>query len=258
MRDIQSTIDNRHVYIDQVGISDFEIPVQFDLKPNCIKNSVANVKFTVALDEEKRAIHMSRMIEVLTEWDKIINFNSLVELLHKINQRLDAKSSFIQLDFDLLIEKSSPVSKVKGFVAYKVSLSGTSDKPNIITRIKVPITTVCPCSKAISERGAHNQRGEVNISIIIDNFNDILDVINIIEKKAGSEELFSVLKRIDEKFVTEHAYDNPKFVEDVIRDAIINLKDKYKVLEIEIKNYESIHNHNAYAYIGRDKKGDKK
>jgi GTP cyclohydrolase I len=210
----------------------------------------------VHLPHNFKGTHMSRFIEILNEHEREISVESFGSILREMVSRLEAKSGYIEMNFPYFVNKTAPVTGVKSLMDYDVTFIGECNggTPSFITKVVVPVTSLCPCSKKISDRGAHNQRSHVTLTLRTNDFIWIEDVIRIAEEQASCE-LYGLLKRPDEKYVTEHAYDNPKFVEDMVRDvaAVLNADDRIDAYIVESENFESIHNHSAYALIERDK-----
>jgi GTP cyclohydrolase I len=207
----------------------------------------------VELPHDHKGAHMSRFVEMLQLFRTEISLYAFSNILEEMKKQLNADASHIEISFPYFIEKKAPVSSTAGLMNYNCRINGSSDpKGNIdlISEVFVPISSVCPCSKEISENGAHNQRGEVHLSIRFKKFVWIEDLIELVEKEASCE-VFSVLKREDEKYVTEKAFNNPKFVEDVVRDIAQKLKKDENItwFNLSAENFESIHNHSAYAFI---------
>lgn len=257
MIDIHLEKEKRNIPVDQVGIKGFRMPVQVELGalPQ-YKHTVAEVGFYVSLSALERAVHMSRFVELLQDWSGELSYSSVQYLLHEGRNRLNATASHIEFYFPFFILKKAPVSQKIGLVSYDCSIFGdlddTTEDLKIIIEIKIPVGSLCPCSKAISLQGAHNQRGCITARLRMDRELNLREIIRNLEK-AGSTELYSVLKRPDEKSITESAYDNPKFVEDIVRDAVLRFQKDPTLdwLYISAENYESIHNHNAFASIER-------
>ncbi|MCB1755315.1 MAG: GTP cyclohydrolase I FolE2 [Gammaproteobacteria bacterium] len=258
--DVQSYVDHRHVAIDRVGIRRIRHPVTVVDRSGQKQHTVATFSMTVFLPEDRKGTHMSRFAQLLNEHDhdahSVANF---VELFREMNRRLDSSEGTIEMSFSYFINKTAPVSGKTGMVDYQVTLRSDivrGREPDTHVRVVVPVTTLCPCSKEISDYGAHNQRSEITIDARLGAGKELFweDLIEIAEKEASSE-LYSQLKRTDEKFVTERAYDNPKFVEDLIRDITKRLDDQDSIRSyiLEVENFESIHNHSAYAMVSRDK-----
>ena len=259
MKDVQNQIDSRGVEIQKVGIKGLELPLTIQRKNanDIVIYSVATVG--VSLPAQYRGTHMSRFVEVLNEWrrKKILGID-IKGCLEEIIKKLQAKSGYLKFDFKYFIDKVSPVTKISAPMCYDCYFEGVlenfgedDEEYKFYLGVKVPVTTLCPCSKEISDYGAHNQRALVAVKITYPEEEHIWieDLIQNIESSASSE-LYPLLKREDEKYVTEKAYDNPKFVEDVLRDVVINLRnnDIIDSFEVECESIESIHNHSAWAY----------
>ena len=206
----------------------------------------------VNLPHQFKGTHMSRFVEILNQHEREITVKSFREMLGEMTERLQAESGYVEMDFPYFVNKEAPISKVKSLMDYQVSFIGeiTGDETMITVKVVVPVTSLCPCSKNISDYGAHNQRSHVTLTVRVDSFIWIEDLIDIVESEASCE-IFGLLKRPDEKYVTERAYDNPKFVEDIVRDiaARLNNDERINAYTIESENFESIHNHSAYALI---------
>ena len=251
--DIQSLDDHRKKSINQVGIRSVRHRLIFiDAENNLICPTISSTSMYVTLAEEKKATHMSRFVEFLNEEMIEVSLDSFAAQLIRMTKRLTADTGFIKLNFPLLIDKEAPLSKVPSSIDYEVTLYGRHQNNQIDLQIqlKVPMTTLCPCSKEISEYGAHNQRSYITLTALLNKTICLKDLIFALEAQ-GSAQVYSLLKRIDEKFVTEYAYDHPKFVEDLIRDLakVLDNYDGIQEYRIEGENIESIHNHNAYAMI---------
>ncbi len=259
MVDIQEGPECRNVYLRQVGIKNLVIPIMHNLDSDN-GNSVGTIQLGVGLEAHKHAIHMSRLAEILNEWDSVISNDSIERLLCQVKERLHVLMAYIEIKFTYFKNKTAPISNKNGKMNYECKIKAEllqDNKTEYEVRVKVPITSVCPCSKAISKYGAHNQRGIVKVSFKTNDFNEINDVIDKVELSASAE-LYSILKRVDEKYITEQAYENPKFVEDIARDVTLQLtkSNKYRWFHIEVENFESIHNHSAYAIsMSEDWKG---
>ena len=251
MKHIQNEKDLREIPIDRVGIKDLKYPIIVWDKSRKKQNTVATVNMYVDLPKEYKGTHMSRFIEILNDFRGDINMEIIPEILHKMKNTLNATSSHIEFHFPYFIEKEAPKSKIKSLTEYTGIFYGKSDnKDDFVLGAKVPVTSVCPCSKEISEKGAHNQRSIVHARIRFKDFVWLEDLIAIIENCASAP-TFSILKREDEKFITENSYDNPVFVEDIVRNVATQFKENSQIYWyfIETESFESIHNHNAYAYI---------
>ena len=251
LNDTQSESDDRGIDINWVGVSSFKFPISIEDKSE-VQSTVADFKLAVDLPNNQRGTHMSRFIEVLNGYDKTICIKSIKGLNEILVKKLESTDSKISIKFPYFILKDAPQTGSKGIVNYGVNLVSTLENGSyeLISTVSVPITTLCPCSKAISDRGAHNQRGSVKFSVKSSNFIWLEDMITLVETSASSE-LYSVLKRPDEKLVTERAYDNPVFVEDLVRNVAIKANQLQEITwyKIEAENFESIHNHNAYAVV---------
>lgn len=246
MVDIHESIETRGIFLENVGISDCLIQVEI-----LGERTLASVDFGVSLNEQSRGIHMSRLAQILKEF-KIISNETILSCLSEAREMLGAQRAEIKICTQYFRNKTTPLSKIDNKMNYEVCILASIGEKNeleIRHTIIIPITSVCPCSKAISDFGAHNQRGKVSVVLQQIDINDYNTIIDIIENYASSYGLYSILKRLDEKFVTEKAYENAKFVEDIVRDAAVQLSKIYstQLKEIKAKNFESIHNHNAYA-----------
>lgn len=251
MVDIQNQQDNREIPLKKVGVKGVKYPVSVLDKAKKIQNTTATVNLFVNLPHNFKGTHMSRFIEVFHQYHNDISMKNFLEMLEEIRLKLDAERAFGRISFPYYIEKKAPITNALGMMEYTCTYEGESSGKNaqkFFISVKIPIATVCPCSKAISDFGAHNQRGFVKIKMLYKDFFWIEDVISVTENCASTP-LYSVLKRQDEKFVTENAYKNPRFVEDVVREVYLGLKKMgFKWFSVEAETEESIHNHNAYAY----------
>jgi len=254
--DVQGHPDTRRLRIDKVGIKDIRHPVVIRRRDGSDQHTIANFSMYVDLPHQFKGTHMSRFVAILNEHEQEITVGSFREMLTEVTDRLKAERGHVDMSFDYFLEKAAPVSGVKSLMDYRVAFFGARDGGrNCITlQVTVPVTSLCPCSKAISEYGAHNQRSHVTVTARLNGFMWIEELIELIESEASSE-LYGLLKRPDEKYVTEHAYDNPKFVEDMTRDIAARLKEDERIdwFRVESENFESIHNHSAYAMIERDR-----
>jgi GTP cyclohydrolase I len=259
IEDVQNTPDVRHLAIDKVGIKSIRHPVKVKDKTGGVQHTVAMFNMYVHLPHNFKGTHMSRFVEILNMNEREISIENFETILREMVKRLEANSGHIEMTFPYFISKAAPISGVKSLLDYEVTFIGEIKNGDyqITVKVLVPVTSLCPCSKKISDYGAHNQRSHVTITARINDFIWVEDLIRIVEEQASSE-LFGLLKRPDEKYVTEHAYDNPKFVEDMVRDvaAQLNLEDRIDAYVVESENFESIHNHSAYALIERDKRND--
>lgn len=255
MKDIQNTQDSRNVDIQKVGINKLEMPLIIQRKNNSDQVVSAQVRVCVSLPRNYKGTHMSRFVEVLNEWKtKNLLGVDIKGCVEKIIKKLNAQSGELKFKFKYFTDKKSPVTKMAAPMCYDCSFEGRIDKTNgykFILGVKVPVTTLCPCSKEISNYGAHNQRALISVKVSYDETEHIWleDLIELIES-CSSSPLYTLLKRQDEKYVTEKAFENPKFVEDVLRDVVVKLRNNkvIKEFEVECEAYESIHNHSAWAY----------
>ena len=255
--DVQSSPDMRHLPIDKVGIKSIRHPVRVADKSGGVQHTIAQFNMYVDLPHDFKGTHMSRFVEILNSHEREISVESFESILREMVDKLEAKAGHIEMNFPYFINKSAPVSGVESLLDYDVTFIGEiMDGHYYFTmKVVVPVTSLCPCSKEISERGAHNQRSHVTVTARTHGFVWIEEIVRYVEENASSE-LYGLLKRPDEKYVTEHAYDNPRFVEDMVRDIAVQLNHDERVdaYIVESENFESIHNHSAYAFIQRDKK----
>lgn len=258
--DVQGTPDTRNIAIDKVGIKDIRHRVKVRDRSEGEQHTIASFNMYVELPHNFKGTHMSRFVEILNSNDAEISVRSFKDMVHKMSRRLESEKGHIEMTFPYFIKKAAPVSGVESLIDYEVTLTGetSSGKSETIIKVQVPVTSLCPCSKEISDYGAHNQRSHVTLTVHTNAFVWIEELIEIVEQEASCE-LYGLLKRPDEKYVTEKAYDNPKFVEDMVRDiaARLNDDDRIAAYTVESENFESIHNHSAYASIQHDKSGDK-
>jgi len=255
--DTQSIMDTREIEIDQVGIKDIRYPICILLEGTAFQ-TIATLSMTVGLPPHEKGTHMSRFIELLELERKALDQAQFKILIFEMLDKLGATHGEIQMEFPAFLTKAAPVSGVKSKLDYDVSWLGSVSEIGeyaFYMSVKVPVTSLCPCSKEISEYGAHNQRSILCIKVEIDDEMPMPHLISIAEKNASSE-IYGLLKRPDEKYVTERAYDNPKFVEDLVRDIALSLNSEKQIksYSIDAENFESIHNHSAFARIKRVKK----
>jgi GTP cyclohydrolase I len=254
--DVQSTPDTRHIAIDRVGIKAIRHPIKVADKNGGVQHTVAVFNMYVNLPHNFKGTHMSRFVEILNSHEREISVESFEKILRTMVEKLETDSGHIEMTFPYFINKSAPVSKVKSLLDYDVTFIGEikSGRYEFTMKAVVPVASLCPCSKRISDYGAHNQRSHMSISVRTNSFVWIEDIVRIAEDKASCE-LYGLLKRPDEKYVTEKAYDNPKFVEDLVRDVAIELNKDSRIdaYTVESENFESIHNHSAYALIEQNK-----
>lgn len=254
LRDIQNLKDNRNVDIQKVGIKNLKLPLIIQRKNSSNLVVSADARVCVSLPRHYKGTHMSRFVEVLTEWQhKNLLGVDIKGCLEKIINNLDAESGELEFKFTYFIDKKSPVTKISAPMSYECSFEGRiiDGVYKFILGVVVPVTTLCPCSKEISDNGAHNQRALINVKVSYDESEQIWieDLIELIENCASCP-LYTLLKREDEKFVTEKAWNNPKFVEDILRDVVVELRNFPVVNEFEVdcEAFESIHNHSAWAF----------
>ena len=257
IEDVQNTADTRHLAIDKVGIKAIRHPVVVKDKSGGEQHTVAVFNMYVHLPQHFKGTHMSRFVEILNMNEHAISIESFETILREMVTRLEAESGHVEMTFPYFVNKAAPISGVKSLLDYEVTFIGEINQGqyDITVKVLVPVTSLCPCSKKISAYGAHNQRSHVTVTALINDFIWIEDIIDLVEKQASCE-LFGLLKRPDEKFVTERAYDNPKFVEDMVRDVAAQLNAEKRIVAyvVESENFESIHNHSAYALIEKDKR----
>ena len=254
--DLQGSQDTRKLAINKVGIKDIRHPVIVKDRSDGVQHTIATFDMYVFLPHQFKGTHMSRFVKILNDHEKEITVNSFNDMLTEMVNLLEAKSGNIEMRFPYFVSKKAPVSGVQSLLDYDVTLIGEVNEGKTSTRIKiqVPVTSLCPCSKSISDYGAHNQRSHVTVNAKTRGFIWIEEIIDIVEKQASCE-LYGLLKRPDEKYVTERAYDNPKFVEDMVRDIAGELNKDKRIRQyiLESENFESIHNHSASAMIEYDK-----
>ncbi len=254
--DVQSTPDTRHIAIQRVGVKGVRYPITIKTLSG-VQPSVGTWNMYVQLAEEQKGTHMSRFIALLEDNTQPFDVPVFTDLMHKMLALLDAKAGRIEVSFPYFINKTAPVSGVQSLMDYEVGLTGEikNGALEITLKVLVPVTSLCPCSKQISAYGAHNQRSHITVNAVLNGDLLVEELIAKIEEQASCE-LYGLLKRPDEKYVTERAYDNPKFVEDLVRDVAVMLNNEERVLAytLEAENFESIHNHSAYALIELDKR----
>ncbi len=257
--DVQSSADTRQLAINKVGIKSIRHPVVVRDKSVGVQHTIATFSMYVHLPHNFKGTHMSRFVQILNQHGREISVESFEGILREMTEKLEAQSGYIEMSFPYFVNKTAPVSGVQSLLDYDVTFIGeiVEGKYRFNMKVQIPVTSLCPCSKEISERGAHNQRSHVTITVRTKSSVWIEEVVRVAEEQASSE-LYGLLKRPDEKFITEHAYDNPKFVEDMVRDvaAVLNADDRIEAYIVESENFESIHNHSAYALIERDKTKD--
>jgi GTP cyclohydrolase I len=251
MRDVQASPDFRNMPIQKVGIRNIRYPVTVRDKSREKQETVANVTLSVNLPHSYRGTHMSRFVEVLDRFRGEVSYHTLEDILMEIRRALNAEESHIEVQFPYFLRKKAPVSGLESLMSYDCTISAACALHlEIATRVDVPVHTLCPCSREIAKVSAHNQRGTVAITVGMTKFIWIEDLIEIAEASASSP-VYALLKREDEKLITEQAYENPRFVEDVVREAALRLEalPGLRFYSVEVENFESIHNHSAYAVI---------
>jgi GTP cyclohydrolase I len=252
LADCQNQPDSRQLRIDKVGVRGLHHPIEVRDKKHKLQSTVAKISLLVDLPKDFKGTHMSRFVEVLNAHGRLVHVQSTPAMLRELQRRLDAEVAHIEMEFPYFMEKEAPVTGARGLVDYQVKFDASAHGRDVsfTVAVTVPVTTLCPCSKAISDRGAHNQRGYVTLALRSGRTIWIEDMIAMVEESASSE-IYSLLKRPDEKFVTEAAYDNPVFVEDLVRNVAqrCNAHPDITWYKVEAENMESIHNHSAYACI---------
>ncbi|MCX7945631.1 MAG: GTP cyclohydrolase FolE2 [Hydrogenophilus sp.] len=251
--DVQRLTDTRNLDIDRVGIKNLRYPVRVKDRSGGVRHTIALFNMYVGLPRHFKGTHMSRFIEILNRDHSELSVESFEPMLREMVTRLEAHTGCIEMTFPYFVLKKAPISGVESLMDYDVTFIGEIDghsRYRFTLKVVVPVTSLCPCSKEISERGAHNQRSHITITATIRDHLWIEELIDIAEKEASCE-LYGLLKRPDEKYVTERAYDNPKFVEDLVRDVAARLNGDPRIEHyiVESENFESIHNHSAYALI---------
>jgi len=256
IEDVQGRADTRRLPINRVGIKDIRHPVRVKDRTAGEQHTIAQFNMYVALPHNFKGTHMSRFVEVLHGNEREISVESFRNILVEMTEKLDAESGHIEMDFPYFVMKKAPASGVESLMNYQASLIGElhDGKPELWLKVVVAATSLCPCSKSISQYGAHNQRSHITIKARVEGHMWLEELIDIAESEASCE-VYGILKRADEKYVTERAYDNPKFVEDIVRDVAVRLnkEERVRAYVVEAENFESIHNHSAYALIEKDK-----
>jgi len=256
--DVQSSTDSRQIAINKVGIKSIRHPVKVADKSGGVQHTVASFNMYVGLPHNFKGTHMSRFIEILNGNEREISVENFEPMLRAMVERLEAETGHVEMSFPYFINKTAPVSGVQSLMDYEVCFIGSIREGGgyeFTMKVVVPVTSLCPCSKKISEYGAHNQRSHVTVTAVLNGHLWIEEMVQMVEAQASCE-VFGLLKRPDEKWVTERAYDNPKFVEDMVRDVagVLNREGRIDAYVVESENFESIHNHSAYALIERDKR----
>jgi len=256
LKDTQSEPDHRRIPIDRVGVKNLRYPIQIRDKAHSLQSTIANVALTVDLPHHYKGTHMSRFVEVLNAHGPVLHVDNIRDILVRLREKLHSEKAQVDFEFPFFLEKRAPVSGSVGVMDYTVRFTAAIDPQgsDFMLTVIVPVTTLCPCSKAISQYGAHNQRGQVTYCVRFHKPIWIEDLIALVESSASCE-LYSLLKRPDEKAVTERAYMNPVFVEDLVRNiaARSDQEPNIRWYRVEAENFESIHNHNAYAMLERSR-----
>jgi len=256
MEDVQGSLDTRAIPINRVGIKDISHPITVQNRDGSSSASIATFSMSVSLPHDQKGTHMSRFIQMLNETETVISAKHFHKMLNDMVERLEAEAGYIEMQFPYFVEKTAPISGVKSLMDYQVNLIGQIENGHLDSTIEItiPVKSLCPCSKKISDYGAHNQRSHITVGINCSNKIWLNEIIKDVESQASAE-LFAILKRPDEKFITEQAFNNPKFVEDVVRDIANKFDNNDKILRyyVHAENFESIHNHSAFAVIEHDK-----
>jgi GTP cyclohydrolase IB len=255
LSDVQLSRDTRNISIGKVGVKDISYPIVVMDKNHSFQSTIARINMYVDLPHHFKGTHMSRFVEILNTYREKIALDNMETILAKMKEKLGASNAHLEMEFPYFIEKVAPVSGAKSLMEYTCTFSASlSDSFDFVLGVKVPVTSLCPCSRELSSYGAHNQRSIMTVQVRYSDFLWIEDLIETIEE-CGSSPVYSLLKREDEKFVTERAYENPRFVEDMVREATVRLlsMDNIRWFSVEAENYESIHKHSAYAAIERRK-----
>ncbi|WP_374260428.1 GTP cyclohydrolase FolE2 [Zoogloea sp.] len=256
--DVQNSADSRQLAINKVGIKSIRHPIKVMDKNGGVQHTIAVFNMYVGLPHNFKGTHMSRFVEILNSHEREISVESFEPMLREMVHKLEAETGHVEMTFPYFINKAAPVSGVQSLMDYEVTFIGEIREGGIYAftmKIVVPVTSLCPCSKKISAYGAHNQRSHVTVTTTTNDHLWIEELVQMVEAQASCE-LYGLLKRPDEKFVTERAYDNPKFVEDMVRDVagVMNREARIDAYIVESENFESIHNHSAYALIEHDKR----
>lgn len=255
MPDMQKSGDTRNIPIDKVGVKDISYPIVVMDKKKKFQHTIARINMYVDLPHHFKGTHMSRFVEILNSYREEIALDKLEVMLAEMKKKLGATTAHLEMEFPYFIEKKAPVSKAKSLMEYTCSFAATlAEEFDFVLGITVPVTSLCPCSKELSAYGAHNQRSMISIKVKYRNFIWIEELVALVES-CGSSPVYSLLKRVDEQYVTERAYENPKFVEDIVREVTEKLFAESDItwFSVEAENFESIHKHSAYAFIERKK-----
>jgi GTP cyclohydrolase I len=253
LKDVQTTADTRNIAIDKVGVKDISYPVVVMDKQRKFQQTVARINLYVDLPHQFKGTHMSRFIEILNAHREQIALDKLETILGEMKKKLGASTAHLEMEFPYFIEKRAPVSRAKGLMEYTCSFEAIlGESFDFVLGIAVPVTSLCPCSKELARYGAHNQRSIVTLRVRYRDFVWIEDLVSLVEE-CGSSPVYSLLKRVDEQHVTERAYENPRFVEDIVREVTQRLLELPNItwFSVAAENFESIHKHSAYASIER-------
>ena len=256
MKDVQNAPDGRKIPIQKVGIKNLRIPITVMDREHVSQHTVASVSMTVDLPHRFKGTHMSRFVEIINACRGRVSVHEMDAILGRMIRRFDSSNAHVEIRFPYFVEKRAPVSGAVSLMdfecAFLASMKAGGRKPkfDLVLEVLVPVNTLCPCSREISAEGAHNQRSLVTVKVRSKRLVWLEDLIEMAEAEASAP-LYSLLKREDEKFVTEQAYRNPRFVEDVVRGVAIRLRNDRRITwyEVESENLESIHNHSAYALV---------
>ncbi|MDE2806209.1 MAG: GTP cyclohydrolase FolE2 [Gemmatimonadota bacterium] len=251
LADVQATPDGRKVPIAKVGVQNIRFPIAVKDRRKTAQHTVGSIDMSVDLPSHFKGTHMSRFMEILNSYDGEISVEALPAILRTMRERLNAQTAHLRITFPYFVEKRAPVTGAAGLLSYDCAFDASSGpQEDFVLTVRVPVTTLCPCSREISARGAHNQRGIVTVQTRFDDELWIEDLVELIDDSASCD-LYPVLKRSDEKWVTERAYDNPRFVEDLVREITLRLRTMRRVtwFKVHVVNLESIHEHDAYAQV---------
>jgi GTP cyclohydrolase I len=255
LQDKQSERDTRNIRIDKVGVKDLRYPIEIADKACQRQHTIAKMELAVDLPHHFKGTHMSRFVEVLNAHGRLIHVENIEDILRTVQKRLESSTAHLVMEFPFFLEKKAPVTGAPGLMDYVARFDAAMHGKDLTFRlgVKIPVTTLCPCSKSISKAGAHNQRGLVDLEVEFNETVWIEELIDLVEASASCE-LYSLLKREDEKYVTEKAYDNPVFVEDLARNVALRCNQDPRITwyRVEVENFESIHNHSAYAMIEKE------
>lgn len=260
MPDLQQSRDHRKIPIAKVGVKNISYPIVVQDKQRTLQHTVATVDMYVDLPHQFKGTHMSRFVEILNRHREQIALDRLEDILQEMRRKLGAETAHLRVEFPYFIDKAAPVSKARSLMEYTCEFDAclSNDQLDFVLGVKVPVTSLCPCSKELSQFGAHNQRSIMTVKVRYRDFLWIEDLVELIEQ-CGSSPLYALLKRADEKHVTEQAYQNPRFVEDMVREAHLRLAALEQItwFSVEAENFESIHNHSAYAAVELDRRGER-